>query len=180
MQIKIIESKDAFHGRVFDVRQDRIELPDGRQVQMDIVVHDAAVTMLPIDTDGQIWFIRQYRHAIKDELLELPAGVSERGEDPQMSAQRELREEIGMAAGRLEKLGGFHLAPGYSTEYMHLFLATDLTPSPLPGDETEVLRVDKIPVREALRLAEDGQLQDSKSLIAMFWARPHLERLGWL
>jgi ADP-ribose pyrophosphatase len=180
MHIKTLESKHAFHGRVFDVRQDKIELPDGRQVEMDIVVHHAAVTMLPIDAEGQIWFIRQYRHAIQEELLELPAGVSEPGEDPRESAQRELREEIGMAAGRLEKLGGFHLAPGYSTEYMHLYLATELTSSPLPGDETEVLYVEKIPARQAMRLAEEGGLQDSKSLVAMFWARPHLERNGWL
>jgi ADP-ribose pyrophosphatase len=165
---------------VFDVRQDRIELPDGRQVQMDIVVHHAAVTILPIDADGQIWFIRQYRHAIGEDLLELPAGVSEAGEDPHESAQRELREEIGMAAGHMERLGGFHLAPGYSTEYMHLYLGTELTPAPLPGDETEVIRVEKISARQAMRLAETGELQDSKSLVAMFWARPHLQRLGLL
>lgn len=180
MAIKTLESVVSFRGRVFDVRQDRIELPDGRQVQMDIVVHAAAVTILPIDAEGQIWFIRQYRHAINDNLLELPAGVSETGEDPLESAQRELREEIGMAAGRMERLGGFHLAPGYSTEYMHLYLGTDLTSAPLPGDETEVIQVEKVPARQAMLLAETGKLQDSKSLVAMFWARPRLQRLGWL
>jgi len=180
MTIRTVESVVSFQGRVFDVRQDRIELPDGRQVQMDIVVHHAAVTILPIDAEGQVWFIRQYRHAIGEDLLELPAGVSEPGEDPLASAQRELREEIGLAAGRLEKLGGFHLAPGYSTEYMHLFLGSDLIPAPLPGDETEVIQVEKISARQAMHLAESGKLQDSKSLIAMFWARPHLQRLGWL
>jgi ADP-ribose diphosphatase len=169
-------TQTVFEGRVFNVRQDRVLYPDGRQVQMDIVDHRDAVTILPVDHDGQIWFIRQYRHAAGRELLELPAGVAEPGEEMSVSAQRELQEEIGMGAKHLEKIGGFYLAPGYSTEYMHVFLATDLFPSSLPGDESEFLRVEKIAAGRALSLAETGQLDDSKSLIALFWARPLLAR----
>ena len=165
------KTQTVFEGRVFNVRQDRVLYPDGRRVQMDIVDHRDAVTILPVDNDGQIWFIRQYRHAAGKELLELPAGVAEPGEDMLVSAQRELQEEIGMAAKHMEKIGGFYLAPGYSTEYMHVFLATDLYPSALPGDESEFLSVEKIEARHALSLAETGQLDDSKSLIALFWAR---------
>jgi ADP-ribose pyrophosphatase len=180
MTFEVTHSTTLFEGRVFNLRQDQLRLPDGRLIQMDIVDHEPAVTILPVDTDGSILFIRQYRHAAGTELLELPAGVAERGEDPLESAQRELREETGMAAAHLEKVGGFFLAPGYSTEYMHVYLATGLTPSPLPGDETEIIEVEKISARQAMRLAEEGSLQDSKSLITLFWARPHLKRLGFL
>lgn len=176
----LVRSATVFQGRVFDVRQDFLRLEDGRVIQMDTVVHNDAVTILPVDSQGNIWFIRQYRHSIGRELLELPAGVAETGEDPQTSAQRELREEIGMAAGRMEKIGSFFLAPGYSTEFMHVYLGTELTSSPLPGDETEILRVEKISARQAVSLVENGELQDSKSLIALFWARPILRRLGFL
>jgi len=179
VSIQLLNSNTVFQGRVFDVRQDRLLLPDGRQILLDIVAHRDAVTILPVDADGWIWFIRQYRHAAGRELLELPAGVAEQGEAPEICAQRELREETGMAADRLEKIGGFFLAPGYSTEYMHVFLATGLNRAPLPGDETEILRVEKIEARRALRLAEQGDLQDSKSLVALFWARPHLQKMGW-
>ncbi len=172
-------TQTLFQGRVFNVRQDQVRYPDGRLVQMDIVDHHDAVTILPVDGEGQIWFIRQYRHAAGKELLELPAGVAEVGEEMEAGALRELREEIGMAAKSMEKIGGFYLAPGYSTEYMHVFLATGLYPAPLPGDESEFLRVEKIAARQALHLAESKALDDSKSLIALFWARPLLARLGW-
>jgi ADP-ribose pyrophosphatase len=171
-------SQTVFEGRVFKLRQDWVRYPDGRRVLLDIVDHNGAVTILPVDDEGQIWFIRQYRHAAGKELLELPAGVAESDEAVETSALRELREEIGMGAEHLEKIGGFYLAPGYSTEYMHVFLATGLYPAPLPGDETELLSVEKIPARQALHLAEAGLLDDSKSLITLFWARPLLARLG--
>ncbi|OGO37587.1 MAG: hypothetical protein A2W35_05495 [Chloroflexi bacterium RBG_16_57_11] len=176
MRFETEHSQTVFRGRVFNVRQDRVLYPDGRRVHMDIVDHRDAVTMLPLDQDGQIWFIRQYRHAAGRELLELPAGVAEPGEDMLVSAQRELQEEIGMGAKHIQEIGGFYLAPGYSTEYMHVYLATDLYPSALPGDESEYLSVEKIDARRALSLAETGQLNDSKSLIALFWARPLLAR----
>jgi ADP-ribose pyrophosphatase len=104
--------------------------------------------------------------------------VTEEGESPKNSAQREIREEIGLAAGKLERIGGFYLAPGYSTEYMHVFLATELFPDPLQCDTDEIITVVKLSVKEALDLAETGQLQDSKSLVALFWAYPHLMKLG--
>jgi len=178
MDFTILESNILFKGQVFNVRRDVLLVPGGRHTSIDVVEHNPAVTMVPIDQDGMIWFIRQYRHPAEVELLELPAGVAEYGELPEISAQRELREETGMAARKLERLGGFFLAPGYSTEYMHVYLATDLYSDPLPGDENEFLRVEKISASKASLLAESGQLQDSKSLVAMFWIRPYLIHLG--
>ena len=174
MNVEVIESKQIYRGRVFSLRQDKLRLPNGRQVELDIIDHPGAVTMVPVDEDGQIWFIRQYRHSCGGFLLELPAGASEIGEDPEISAQREIREEIGMAARNLQKIGGFYLAAGYSTEYMHIYLASDLYPAPLQKDEDELLTVEKISAREAMKMAESGQIEDSKTMVALFWARPYL------
>jgi ADP-ribose pyrophosphatase len=173
--VEVLQTTPVFKGQVFDVRQDQVRFFDGKIINLDVVDHRDAVTILPLDQDGQIWFIRQYRHPAGSELLELPAGVTEEGEAPETGALRELREEIGMAAQKLLKLGGFFLAPGYSTEYMHVYLATGLYPSPLPGDEDEYLSIEKIAADQAIELAETGQLIDSKSLIALFWARPYLQ-----
>jgi ADP-ribose pyrophosphatase len=178
VDFEVVHSEIVYHGHVFDVRQDQLRLPDGNLAKIDVVDHRGAVTMIPVDSQGQIWFIRQYRHAIQRQLLELPAGAAEIGEAPLTSAQRELREEIGMAAGNLEEIGSFYLAPGYSSELMHIFLATDLQVAPLPADADEYLKIEKIPARQALHLAETGKLADSKSLIALFWSRPYLASLG--
>ena len=180
MSFEVIRSEIIYHGAVFDLRQDSLRLPSGGLMKIDIVEHRGAVTIIPVDADGQIWFIRQYRHPVRANLLELPAGVAEPDEDPLSSAQRELREEIGMAAGNLQAIGKFFLAPGYSSEFMHVFLATDLHPAPLEADEDEYLEIEKISARQAIHLAETGGLIDSKSLVAVFWAKPYLRRLGWL
>jgi ADP-ribose pyrophosphatase len=178
MEFQVLSSQIMFRGRVFNVRQDRLLMPDGNQTQIDIVEHLGAVTMIPVDEQGQIWFVRQYRHAIGVKLLELPAGAAEEGEDIEIGAQRELREEIGMAAHSLHHIGSFYLAPGYSSERMHVFLASDLYPDPLPGDDNEFLAIEKIPARQALSLAESRKLEDSKTLIALHWARPYLAHSG--
>jgi ADP-ribose pyrophosphatase len=175
---KVLRTEILYRGPVFDVRKDDIKLPNGKISQINIIDHRDAVTMIPVDNLGMVWFIRQYRHPVKKVLLELPAGVTEAGESPKLGAQREIREEIGMSARKLKRIGGFYLAPGYSTEYMHVYLATDLHPDPLPGDEDEFISVVKFSVKESLSLAETGQLQDSKSLVALFWARPEFKKLG--
>jgi ADP-ribose pyrophosphatase len=178
MEFAVVRSEVVYHGPIFDIRQDHLRLPNGNLAQIDVVDHRGAVTMIPVDSQGQIWFIRQYRHAIRKVLLELPAGAAEIGEAPLTSAQRELREETGMAAGNLQEIGSFYLAPGYSSEFMHIFLASDLQSAPLPADEDEYLQIEKVPARQAIHLAETRELEDSKSLIALFWSRPHLQRLG--
>jgi ADP-ribose pyrophosphatase len=138
-QFHLLGSETVYRGRAFSVRRDQVSLPDGHSVTLDVVDHTGAVIIVPIDRDGRIWFVRQYRHAAGVVLLELPAGTLEAGEPPDDCAAREIREEIGLAAGQLEKIGSFFLAPGYSTEFMHVFLARDLSPSPLEGDADEFL-----------------------------------------
>ena len=170
----VLNSKVVYRGCVFEVRQEQIELPDGSSAQMDILAHSGAVVVLPIDDADQVWFIRQYRHAIGDVLLELPAGGLEAGESPEACAHRELREEIGMAARSLVPLGGFYLAPGYSSEYLHIFLARDMYSAPLSGDVDEFIQVEQMPLANFKALALSGEIVDSKTLSALFLAEPHL------
>lgn len=175
MSYETIISTILFKGKVFDVRRDEVRAPDGKVHTLDVVVHHGAVTLVPVDEAGQIWFIRQYRHPARDWLLELPAGVMEEGEDPEITARREIREEVSMAAQTLRPLGEFYLAPGYSSEYMHVFLATGLSEDPLPGDEDESIEVVKLSPQAAMQAAQEGKIKDAKSLLAFFLARPFLK-----
>lgn len=170
MKYKVQHSQKKFRGRVFDVRQDDVTLPNGKNARLDIVEHAHAVTIIPLDGDGKIWFVRQYRHPTGMELLELPAGALEPGEVPLACAHREIQEEIGMAASFIEKIGGFFLAPGYSTEWMHIYLAKGLYQSSLPQDEDEFLSVVQLSPVQAVEMARDGQILDAKTLAALFLA----------
>ncbi len=174
MSYQILERKNIYQGRVFAVENVLLTLPDDRQRSYDLVVHNGAVTVVPLDEAGCIWFVRQFRLGSMSQLLELPAGVLEQGEDPSAGAAREIREEIGMAAGELHPLGEFFMAPGYSTEHMEVFLASHLYPSPLQADWDEFLKVEKIPAGEALRMARQGQILDGKTLAALLLAETFL------
>lgn len=167
MAFRLISSQPVYRGRVLSLRIDQVQTPAGQTVQLEVVEHTGAVTLVPVDADGSVWFVRQYRHSAGQALLELPAGTVNPGEDPAVCADRELREEIGMTSGQLSKLGEFFLAPGYSTEYMHVYLATDLTPAALPGDEDEFLSIEKFPLPRAMEMARTGALRDAKSIAAL-------------
>jgi ADP-ribose pyrophosphatase len=174
MKFQLIKSENSYTGRAFSVRRDHLLMPSGNIVKYDIVDHIGSVSLVPVDENGQMYFVRQYRHAAQAELLELPAGTLEAGEPPEQAAAREIREEIGMAAGTLREIGSFYLAPGYSTELMHVYLATGLSHDPLDPDADEYLSVEKMPVAEAFRLAESGGMLDAKSLAALLLAKPFL------
>ena len=167
MEPSIESSETVFRGHLVQLRRDRLRLPQGISISMEVVVHPGAVAIVPIDDQGRVWFVRQYRHATGESLLEIPAGTLEPGEEPEACAARECREEIGLAAGRLVPLGGFFIAPGYSTEYIHLFLAQDLTPSPLEGDEDEDLELEVIPLNEIKDWVARGDLRDAKTLAGL-------------
>jgi ADP-ribose pyrophosphatase len=175
MAFELLKSEVVFPGRAFTIRRDTLRLPDGRETRFDIVEHVGSVVILPVDADGNLLFVRQYRHAAGSHLLELPAGTLDEGEAPQACAQREVREETGMAAGKMEALGGFYLAPGYSTEYMHVFLATDLREDPLEADADEFLLVVRLPIAEALTMVARGEIPDAKSLAALLLAGERLQ-----
>ncbi|MEN8173809.1 MAG: NUDIX hydrolase [Chloroflexota bacterium] len=174
MKHKVISSKITYQGRAFYVSQDKVQLPDGGTTSLDIVNHSGAVTIIPVDQDGSMWFVRQYRHAAGKIMLELPAGTLDPDEDPGDCALRELQEEIDMGARKIQSLGSFFMVPGYSTEFMHIFLATDLFPSSLPEDDNEFLVVEKMPVDTAYQMARAGEIDDGKTLAALLLAEPLL------
>ncbi len=173
-KFELIQSDTVYHGRAFKVRKDLVEMPDGRQGTLDIVQHSNAVTIIPLDGEGRIWLVRQYRHAGGEVLVELPAGTLDEQELPEVCAHREIREEIGMSATDLVNIGEFFLAPGYSTEYMYIYLATGLKPAPLEMDDDEFLEVEQMPVKQLYEMAERGEIQDGKTLAALLLARPLL------
>ena len=175
MSFELIKSEFLSQGRDFNVRRDTLKTPDGRETKLEIIEHGGSVVLIPLDKDGNILFVRQYRHATGKDILELPAGTREENEPYEDCAAREIREETGMEAGRLQKVGEFYLAPGYSSEFMAVFLATDLKLNPLEADEDEFLEVERFAVRKAAEMFEHGEVPDSKSLAAWLLAKPHLE-----
>jgi ADP-ribose pyrophosphatase len=176
MPFELIKSETLLQGRAFKVRRDYLKTPDGRETKLEIVEHSGSVVLLPIDQEGNLLFVRQYRHAVGQDLLELPAGTRDGMEPFEECAAREIREETGLEAGYLQKVGEFYLVPGYSTEFMAVFLATELKENPLQADEDEFLQVEKIPLKQAVEMAERGKIQDAKSLAALLLARSHLEK----
>ena len=174
MKFETIHSRSIYQGRAFSVRRDQVRLPNGAETGLDIVEHSGAVTILPVDADDNVWFVRQYRHAVGIELLELPAGTLEPGEAPEVCAGRETREEIGMDAREYQKIGTFYMAPGYSTEFMHVYLATGLFDAPLEGDIDEFLNVECVPLTEISDMIQNGKIIDGKTLAVFQLARPYL------
>lgn len=180
MDYEVKSSEIVFKGKVFNIRRDVVNAPSGRSHVIDVVDHAGAVTMMPIDDQGRILFVRQYRHAAGGYILELPAGTLGPDEDPDDCAVRECREEVGMTPGRLFHLGDCYLAPGYSSEFNHMYLALDLTPAPLPQDEDEDLRVEPIALKEIRGLVERGEMRDAKTLASLFLALPLIDENGRL
>ena len=176
MEFEILDRETKYEGKVFNIVQDRIKYPDDRIARFDYIQHGGAVTILPIDEDGNIFYILQYRHPTGEILLELPAGTLEKGEEPAYCAGRELQEEIGMAANNIELLGEFYLAPGYSSEYMYVFLATGLKPGKLPGDVDEYIEVEKCTVKEFYTKMEMGEIRDAKTYAVMAMAQKELAK----
>jgi ADP-ribose pyrophosphatase len=174
MEYSVVHSEPVFQGRAFAVRLDDVQRSDGAVHRIEVVEHPGAVTLVPVDGQGRVLFVRQYRHSCGRVLLELPAGTLEPGEDPAACAARECREEVGMAPRQLTRLGGFWLAPGYSTEYLHLFLARDLVEDPLAPDVDEDLQVVPLTTAQIEQAVADGSLEDAKSLAGLELARRHL------
>ena len=168
---KVITSHPVFEGRLVKVRVDDIEMPDGRETTREVVEHGEVVAVVVIDGQGQVILEEQYRGAIGKTLLEIPAGGIEPGEKAEDAVYRELQEEIGYIPRRIEKLGGFYAAPGYCTEYMHLYLATDLVPSRLFAEDTEGIRLVRVSLERAIELVKSGEIHDGKSVAGLLLYR---------
>ncbi|MEX2375294.1 MAG: NUDIX hydrolase [Dehalococcoidia bacterium] len=149
-------------------RRDTVRFPDGHEAERVVVGHPGAVALIVVDDTDRWLLVRQYRHAARHTLLEIPAGTRDHGEAPEETAAREVREETGFAAGRLERIGGMWMVPGWGEEYIDFFVASELQPSPLPQDDDEYLSE---PVRMALdevyAAVDCGEIQDAKTIAAL-------------
>jgi ADP-ribose pyrophosphatase len=163
---EILSTRDIYKGKIFDVLESEIR-HDEVEYKREIVVHKGSAVIVPLFDDGTIALVRQYRYAAEKFLLEVPAGTLNKDEDPELGAIRELEEEIGVRASKIEKLAEFYVSPGFLTEKMYLYLATDLTETKQALEVDEILSIERHPIADALGLVYRGEIQDAKTIIAL-------------
>jgi ADP-ribose pyrophosphatase len=164
---KTVSSRIIYEGRAVRLRLDTVQKPGGKRTTREIVEHADCVAIVAVDGDN-VLLVRQFRKAAEKELLEIPAGGIDGGEDAEAAVIREMQEETGFRPQKLERLGGFYSAPGYVTEYLHLYLATDLVPGRLHAEDSEEIEVVRVPVAEVPGLIASGKIGDAKSIAGLF------------
>jgi ADP-ribose pyrophosphatase len=169
-----LERRHVFQGRIVDLSVDRVRLPNGNVCDLELIRHPGAAAVVPVDDDGRVILVRQYRYASGGWLVEVPAGKLDGDEAPELCATREVEEETGFKVGRLTPLGWIWTTPGFTDEKIWLFLATELTTSRSDLQADEVLTVKTMPLAEAVQLALHGQIRDAKSVCALLRAADHL------
>jgi len=167
MEERILDSKQIYEGRRINLRLDTVELASGRQTTREVVEHPDCVAIVAIDSKNNVILVRQFRSPVGKVLLEIPAGGIEPGEQPVESALRELEEETGYIAKRMERVCGFYSGPGYSTEFLHIFLATELEPGPKHPQEDEIIETVSIPLEQIPGLIASGEVCDAKSIASL-------------
>ena len=163
-------TREIYRGRTFNVDVDRVRLPNGREMELELVHHRGAAAVVPVLEDGTVLLVRQYRYATGGWLLEIPAGKLDGGESPETCAAREAEEEVGYRPGKLEPLGWIWTSPGFADEKIWLYLATDLQVATQGLEDDEVLSIEKMPLAEAVEKAFRGEIQDAKSAVALMRA----------
>ena len=167
---KKLTSRQVFDGVVVKLFVDEVELPNGEKSVREIVRHPGAVCVVPVDNDGNVIMVRQYRYAFSQVLLEIPAGKLEKGEEPLPAAMRELEEETGTVAGKMEYLGELYTTVAIFDEKIHMYLATDLTYKDAHPDQDEFLEVEKVPLDTLVKMVMNGEIKDSKTQVAILKA----------
>lgn len=175
---KPISINTVLRGRIFNVRQDTVLIADGREVSREVVEHSGGVCIVPVDVNGIVYCVRQFRYPFMEEILELPAGKLEIGEYPEHCAVRELSEETGLIANNIISLGSIYPTPGYCSEELHLFLATDLKQGKAHPDPGEFLSVERKPIKELIDMAYRNEIKDGKTIAGLFRAAHMLEKPG--
>lgn len=170
-EFEVLSSRPVHKGKVVDLRVESVRLPNGNVHELELIRHPGAAAVVPLDADGNVLLVRQYRHATHGWLLEVPAGKLDAGEPPEHCARRELEEETGVRAGSLISLGWIWTTPGFTDERIWLYLATDLGPGTQKLGGDEVLSVERIPLAEAEARALSGEITDAKSVCALLRAR---------
>ena len=174
MPERTLASRRAFDGRLLALRVDEVELADGRRATREVVEHPGAVGILAWD-GSRLALVRQWRAAAERDLLEIPAGTLEAGESVRLAAERELAEECGLRAATWVDGPSFFTAPGFCTERLSLFLATDLEPVDVASPDDEVIERSWLAMSEVLAAAEDGRIEDAKSLVGILWLARRLQ-----
>ena len=164
----VISRKSIYSGKLVDLGLESVELPNGLSVDLEIIKHPGGSAALAVNDANEVCLLRQYRHAAGGWIWELPGGLIEAGEQPQQCAQRELQEEAGIEARHWEPLLSFWSTPGFCTEKLHVFYASDLNQVPTQRDEHEVLEVHWLPVLNALELCDQGEIRDAKTLLGLY------------
>ena len=166
---QILSTETIYKGKIFDVIESEIR-HDDIQCKREIVVHKGSAVIVPVFPDGTVALVRQYRYAAEQFLLEVPAGTLNKDEDPELGAAREVEEEIGVRAGKIEKLSEFYVSPGFLTEKMHLFLATELTETEQRLEDDEILAIERYAFPDAFELIRSGEIQDAKTIVGLVLA----------
>ena len=164
---KTLSSQLIYEGRAVKLRVDTVQMRSGRQTTREIVEHSDCVAIVAIDDNDNVLLVNQYRKPVEKELLEIPAGGIEPGEDPVATVHRELREETGYLPRKVKRLGGFYSTPGYCTEYLYLYLATELVPGQLYAEDTENITLTRVPINQVRSLLASGSICDAKSIAGL-------------
>lgn len=167
MREVIVKTSKIYDGKIVKLDVHEVRLPSDEFAKREQIRHPGASAVVAVDDNGEVLLVRQFRLSADNVLLEIPAGTLDPGEDPAECAARELQEEAGHKPGKLDYLGGFFVAPGYTTEYIHLYLGTELTESRLEHDFDESFELVRVPLAEAVRMALEGEIVDSKSIIGL-------------
>ncbi len=177
----MLESRTLHKGRSFSFKSDRVKLPDGRETKKDYVFYPEAVGIVPFIGKDDIILVRQFRYPVGQVLYEIPAGkLDHPDEDLKVAAYRELLEETGYKAGKLERFCSYFPCPGYSTEKLHLYTGTDLCPGDVSPDEDEFITCEKVSFKNALKMIDEGKIKDSKTIIALLYIRIHGKISGFM
>lgn len=164
---KKLSSQQIYRGRAINLHLDTVKKPNGKKATREIVEHSACVAVVALDDQDNVLLVRQFRYPVGKFLLEVPAGGIDSGEEPLNCVRRELQEEIGYLPQKIKKTGGFYSVPGYGTEYLHCYLATNLVPSHLVAEDTEGIELVRVPVNQIPQLIASGEICDAKSIAAL-------------
>ena len=167
---KTISKERVFNGSVIDVYALRVMLPDGKEARRDLVEHPGAAVIIPFSPNGELYMVRQYRKPLEKTTLELPAGKLDKGEDPKVCAERELREETGLTAKEISHIISINSTPGFCNEVLHMYIARGLEEGEACADEDEFISAEKIPVRELVQKILNHEITDAKSIIGILLA----------
>lgn len=173
-QEKTLESKEIYHGKIINLRLDQVELPNGQVTFREVVEHPGGAAIVAVTPENKVLFVRQFRKPCETELWEIPAGKLDPGEDPEITARRELEEETGYRAESIEKILSFYTSPGFADEVIHIYFSNQLVPSAQATDDDEFLSVHCFSWSEIEGMLANGEIQDAKTLAGLLLTKARL------